>query len=170
MKTWGHGHMPTEPTQTRRLTRVMDGVLACFDYEGLLALVVEPDDDNRVELCRALIDLGFPQPRDAHNAATALYAAEEITPDLLILDAQLEGPDGIDGFELLQRIREDSTTLPDDIPVVLLAGTVKDFAVHEAKRLEADLLLTKPVPARRLQNRVNALMMKRFTDRVTWGK
>ena len=162
--------MPTELSQTRRLTRVMDGVLASFDYEGLLALVVEPDDDNRALLCRALVDLGFPPPIDAHNAATALYAAEEITPDLLILDARLEGPDGADGFELLQRIREDSTTLPDDIPVVLLAGAVNDFAVQESKRLEVDLLLTKPVPAKRLQNRVNSLMMKRFTDRVTWGK
>lgn len=162
--------MPTELTQTRRLTRVMDGLLASFDYEGLLALVVEPDDNNRVLLCRALLDLGFPQPLDAHNAAAALSTAEEITPDLLILDAQLEGPDGTDGFELLQRIREDSTALPDDIPVVLLAGTVKDFAVQEAKRLDVDVLLTKPVPAKRLQNRVNTLLMKRFTDRVTWGK
>ncbi|WP_420563437.1 response regulator transcription factor [Thalassobaculum sp.] len=162
--------MPTELTQTRRLTRVMDGVLASFDYEGLLALVVEPDDDNRALLCRALLDLGFPQPLDAHNAAAALYAAEELTPDLLILDSQLEGPDGTDGFELLQRIREDSTTLPDDIPVVLLAGAVNEFAVQESKRLEVDIVLTKPVPAKRLQNRVNALMMKRFTDRVTWGK
>lgn len=148
----------------------MEGVLASFDYEGLLTLVVEPDEDNRALLVRALLELGFPMPLDAHNAATALYAAEEITPDLLILDAQLEGPDGTDGFELLQRVREDSTTLPEDIPVVLLAGTVNDFAVQEAKRLDVDLLLTKPVPAKRLQNRVNTLLMKRFADRVTWGK
>lgn len=162
--------MPTGTSQTRRLTRVLEGVLASFDYDGLLALVVEPDDDNRTLLVRALVELGFQMPLVAHNAATALYAAEEITPDLLLLDARLEGPDGADGFEFLQRIREDSTTLPSDIPVVLLAGTVDDFAVREAKRLAVDVLLTKPVPAKRLQNRVNTLLMKRFADRVSWGK
>lgn len=162
--------MPTGTSQTRRLTRVLEGVLASFDYDGLLALVVEPDDDNRTQLVRALVELGFPMPLVAHNSATALYAAEEITPALLLLDARLEGPDGADGFEFLQRVREDSTTLPSDIPVVLLAGTVDDFAVREAKRLDVDVLLTKPVPAKRLQNRVNTLLMKRFADRVSWGK
>lgn len=160
--------MATGQTQTRKLTRLMEGVLARFDYDGLLTLVVEPDDDNRALLVRALVELGFPMPLDAHNAAAALYAAEEITPALLILDAKLEGPDGADGFELLQRIREDSTTLPEDIPVVLLAGTVNDFAVQEARRLGVDVLLTKPVPGKRLQNRVNSLLMKRFAERVTW--
>jgi|GEM_PF-737501 len=160
--------MAAGQNQTRKLTRLMEGVLARFDYDGLLALVVEPDDDNRALLVRALVELGFPMPLDAHNAAAALYAAEELTPALLILDAKLDGPDGTDGFELLQRIRSDSTTLPDDIPVVLLAGTVNDFAVREAQRLDVDVLLTKPVPAKRLQNRVNTLLMKRFEDRVSW--
>jgi CheY-like chemotaxis protein len=164
------GQMPTGQSQSRKLTRVMEGVLARFDYDGLLVLVVEPDDDNRALLVRALVELGFPMPLDAHNAAAALYAAEEITPDLMILDAQLEGPDGTDGFELLQRIREDSTTLPEDIPVVLLAGSVNDFTVREAQRLGADILLTKPVPAKRLQNRVNTLLMRRFAERVSWGQ
>ncbi|MCR9072290.1 MAG: response regulator [Alphaproteobacteria bacterium] len=162
--------MPSGTSQTRRLTRVMEGVLASFDYNGLLALVVEPDEDNRTLLVRALVDLGFPMPLVAHNAAAALYAAEEITPAFLVLDARLDGPDGADGFEFLQKIREDSTTLPADIPVVLLAGTVDDFAVGEARRLGVDVVLTKPVPAKRLQNRVNALLMKRFADRVSWGK
>lgn len=161
--------MATAPTPTRKLTRLMEGVLARFDYRGMLILVVEPDDENRALLVRALVDLGFPMPLDAHNATTALYAAEEITPAMLILDARLDGPDGTDGLELLQRIREDATTLPEEIPVLLLAGTVNDFTVQEAKRLGVDVLLTKPVPAKRLQNRVNALMMKRFPERVSWG-
>ncbi|MFX4220275.1 MAG: hypothetical protein ACMVO3_04370 [Thalassobaculum sp.] len=74
------------------------------------------------------------------------------------------------GSSFCKEYAKTSTTLPADIPVVLLAGTVNDFAVREAKRLAVDVMLTKPVPAKRLQNRVNTLLMKRFTDRVSWGK
>ncbi len=154
---------------TTKLTRLMEGVLVRFDYDGLLSLVVEPDEDNRQALMRTLSELGLPYPLEAANAAAALYAAEEIVPTFIILDSRLEGPDGTDGLELLQRVREDATTLPADIPVILLSGSAGDFTVQEAKRLGVDALLTKPVPAKRLQNRVNGLLMRRFPDRVTWG-
>ena len=154
---------------TTKLTRLMQGVLARFDYDGLLGLVIEPDDDNRAALVRTLSELGLPLPLEAATAADALYAAEELVPAFILLDARLQGPDGTDGLELLQRIREDATTLPADIPVILLAGSAGDFTVHEAKRLGVDALLIKPVPAKRLQNRVNGLLMRRFADRVTWG-
>lgn len=155
---------------TKKLTRVLGGVFARFDYNDLVALVIEPDEESRDELVGALVDLGFPRPKDAHNAATALYAAEEISPSFIILDSRLDGPDGgTDGFELLQRIREDETTIAQDVPVILLAGSVSEFTIAETKRLGVDMLLTKPVPMKRFQMRVNGLMMKRFPDHVSWG-
>src|SRR3546814_16331688 len=75
--------------------------------------------------------------------------AAELEPALVLCDALLEGPDGMDGLELLFRIRADSTTLPQRIPVVLLAGEAGSPGVMEAKRLGVDGFLVKPVPAKR---------------------
>ena len=40
----------------------------------------------------------------------------------------------------------------------------------EAKRLAVDGFLVKPVPAKRLEARINAVMMRRFPERVDWGR
>jgi CheY-like chemotaxis protein len=157
-------------TTPRKLTRVMDGLFARFDYAGLLVLVVEPDHDSRAALVRTLVELGLPQPREAATAAEALAQAAELEPALVICDKQLEGPDGTDGLELLFRIRADSTTLPPNVPVLLLAGEAGSPGVMEAKRLAVDGFLVKPVPAKRLEARINAVLMRRFPDRVDWGR
>lgn len=156
-------------TAPKKLTRVMDGLLASFDYSGLQVLVVEPDTDSRAALVRALVELGLPMPIEAATGAEAVAQAAELEPALILCDARLEGPDGMDGLELLFRIRADSTTLPAAIPVVLLAGEAGWPGVMEAKRLAVDGFLVKPVPAKRLEARLNAVLMRRFPDRVVWG-
>ncbi|MEQ8393988.1 response regulator [Thalassobaculum sp.] len=155
-------------TAPKKLTRIMDGLLARFDYAGLRVLVVEPDEDSRAALVRALLALGLPRPTEAANAAEAVAQAAELEPEMVLCDTLLEGPDGIDGLELLFRIRSDSTTLPPGIPVVVLAGETGSFGVIEAKRLGVDGFLVKPVPPKRLAARLNALLMRRFPERVTW--
>lgn len=157
------------PTQPRKLTRVLDGLLASFDYAGLQTLVVEPDADSRAALVRALLQLGLPRPTEAASAAEAMAQAAELEPALVFCDALLQGPDGMDGLELLFRIRADSTTLPAGVPVLLLAGEAGSPGVLEAKRLGVDGFLIKPVPPKRLETRLNALLMRRFPERVNWG-
>lgn len=153
----------------KKLTRLMDGLLARFDYAGLRVLVVEPDADSRAALVRALVQLGLPHPTQAATAAEAMAQAADFEPALIFCDALLEGPDGTDGLQLLFRIRADSTTLPPGIPVVLLAGEAGSPGVMEAKRLGVDGFLIKPVPAKRLAARLNAVLMRRFPERVVWG-
>ena len=64
----------------RKLTRTLDGLLARFDYAGLLVLVVEPDAESRGALVRALVGLGLPQPLEAASAAEATAQAAELEP------------------------------------------------------------------------------------------
>lgn len=154
----------------KKLTRVMDGLFAHFQYEDLRVLVIEPDEDSRATLVRALGSLGLPWPSEAATAGEALAMAADFEPELLVCDATLDRPSGgDDGLELLRRIRDDSTTLAPDVPVILLAeGEAGDFGVMEAKRLGVDGFLVKPVPTKRLQARLNAVIMRRFPDRVAW--
>ncbi|NQW09834.1 MAG: response regulator [Alphaproteobacteria bacterium] len=154
----------------KKLTRVMDGLFAHFHYEGLRVLVIEPDEDSRAALVRALDALGLPLPSEAATADEALAMAADFETDLVICDAALDRPSGgDDGLELLRRIRDDSTALACNVPVILLTGETGDFGVMEAKRLGVDGFLVKPVPAKRLRARLNAILMRRFPDRVVWN-
>jgi len=153
----------------RKLTRIMDGLFARFVYDGLVTLVVEPDDEGRAALIRTLLALGLPRPLEAATTAEALAQAADIEPALVFCDALMEGPDGTDGLELLFRIRADSTSMPTDIPVVLLSGDPGFPGVMEAKRLGVDGFLIKPVPAKRLEARLNSVIMRRMPERVDWG-
>ena len=81
-----------------------------------IALVIE-DDDQAAELVRLLLEAeGFTVLRAA-SAEAALLLAPQQTLSLITLDIQLPG---IDGWEFLQRIRENSSLAR--VPVLIIAG------------------------------------------------
>lgn len=149
-----------------RLTRTADGGLVRFDFEGLRALVVEPDDEARAAIEGALRSIGLRRTVGAVNAAKAIEAAADLDMDLLFCEVGLDYPDGPDGLQFLLDVREDKTPLPAAVPVLLFAGEAGSFSVLEAKRLGVDDFLAKPVPLKRLQAAVQRLMRARFPERV----
>ncbi len=75
------------------------------------------DDDQAADLVRLLLEAeGFTVLRAA-SAEAALLMAPQQTLSLITLDLQLPG---IDGWEFLQQIRENSTLAR--VPVVIVAG------------------------------------------------
>jgi two-component system KDP operon response regulator KdpE len=82
----------------------------------------------------------------------ALDLVEQETPDLVLLDIGL--PD-MDGFQVLQRIREFS-----DVPVIML--TARDETMDKVKGLElgADDYITKPFDHLELLARVRAVLRR----------
>jgi DNA-binding response OmpR family regulator len=82
----------------------------------------------------------------AYDGVEALAKAREILPDLLILDVMMPG---MDGFEVLRRLKDDPHTEP--IPVIMLtAKSAADDALqgydigaqwYLSKPLDPDLLL-----------------------------
>ena len=152
---------------SNRLSRAPDGSLARFDFAGLVALVVEPDEDSRGELQAALVEIGFVKPIGVPTANRAIEMAGKIPPDILLCDVSLDYPDGWDGLQFLQEIREDSTPVPVEIPVLMFAGEAGSFSVMEAKRLGIDGYLAKPVPLKRLEMSLKRILTKRFAERVT---
>ncbi len=119
-----------------------------------MRLLVVDDEPDVVESIR----LGFSlQWRDvdvleASDGETALDAVEGDHPDLVLLDVGLRG---MDGFEVLRRIREFS-----DVPVVML--TARDDAMDKVKGLElgADDYVTKPFNHLELIARVRAVLRR----------
>lgn len=85
------------------------------------------------------------------NGITALTAAQQLVPDLVLTDVMM--PE-MDGFELLQALRADPHTR--EVPVILLSARAGEESRVEGLAAGADDYLIKPFSARELLARVDA--------------
>jgi sigma-B regulation protein RsbU (phosphoserine phosphatase) len=98
----------------------------------------------------------------ALNGETALRSAEQVPPDLVLLDIMMPG---LDGYEVCRRLRASSQTR--DVPVMFLS-TLEDVA-NKARGFEAGAndYLTKPFEVLEVQARVRSLLKaKAYSDAV----
>lgn len=124
-------------------------------------LVVDDNADNLEIISTRLRFRGY----DIQEATRGEEALEEVRswgPDLILLDVML--PD-IDGYEVAQRIKEDSE-LPF-IPIILV--TARDSTQDKVAGLDAgaDDYLTKPINFPELEARVRSMMrIKELQDEI----
>lgn len=85
------------------------------------------------------------------NGKAALAAVKEYAPDLVLADVMMPG---IDGFELLRRLRSNAET--SGVPVILLSARAGEGAQVEGLEAGADDYLIKPFNASELLARVGA--------------
>jgi len=112
------------------------------------------DDEPRIRrFLRTNLDLAGYVAIEAEDGPSALHLFEQHALQLVVLDIGLPG--GMDGFQVLERIRQIS-----DTPVIMLtARTAEDDKVR-AFELGADDYLTKPFGSRELNARVKAVMRR----------
>lgn len=84
----------------------------------------------------------------AADGESGLKIAEESSPDLVLLDIMLPG---MDGFEVLKRIRASST-----VPVLMLTARESEDDRVDGLELGADDYIVKPFSVRELISRVRA--------------
>ena len=116
------------------------------------------DDDRNIltSVSIALQQEGF-VTRVYSDGATALKALTDNPPDLGVFDIKMPG---MDGMELLRRVRETSS-----VPVIFL--TSKDDELDEALGLAmgADDYITKPFSQRLLIARIRAILRRQELER-----
>ncbi len=116
-------------------------------------LVLVADDEQRITklVSMALSDEGF-RVITASGGEEALQKAEEIRPDIVLLDIVM--PD-MDGIEVMRQLRERRS-----VPVILL--TAKGSAADKAKGLDlgADDYVAKPFHPDELAARVRAVLRR----------
>jgi two-component system response regulator CpxR len=119
--------------------------------------VLVVDDD--AELCSLLSEFlrreGFTVECE-HEGNRGLERARRPGVDLVVLDVMLPG---IDGFEILRRLRQDSK-----VPVIMLTARGEDVDRIVGLELGADDYLPKPFNARELAARIRAIL-RRFEPR-----
>ncbi len=96
----------------------------------------------------------------ANDGQTALDTIASQQVDLVLLDLMMPG---IDGYEVLRRLRADDAT--STLPVVILSALNSSNDVTKGMQLGADDFITKPIIMERLLNsiatQVNAIWEKR---------
>jgi DNA-binding response OmpR family regulator len=106
----------------------------------LAKIVVIEDDASFLDLLRVHLASAGHEVLAAEDAAVGLRAVITEGPDLILLDLSVPY---LDGFEIIQALRNDPATKA--IPVIVLTGRGDDETFAEARRLGASQFLTKPV-------------------------
>lgn len=112
-------------------------------------LVVEDDALLRQNISRGLNLLGF-VVEEAADGLSGLWAAQRFAPDVIVLDIHLPG---IDGIEVLRRLRKSHAPLP-----VLMLSALRDVDCRlRSFEAGADDYVPKPFDLRELAARLRAL-------------
>lgn len=116
-----------------------------------LVLVVD-DEPKIVKLARDYLEQGGFRVGTAENGTTALAAARRDRPDLIVLDLNLPGMDGLDVCRALRRESE--------VPIIMLTARIEEADRLIGLELGADDYISKPFSPRELVARVRAVLRR----------
>lgn len=122
-------------------------------------LIVDDNLDNQL-LTSAVLERDGYSVELADSSAAALSAIRASRPDLILMDIQLAGEDGLD---LTRRIKSDSATA--SIPIVALTAHAMAGDSQEAIAAGCNGYITKPIDTRRFVEQVK-LFLRSVADRA----
>lgn len=116
-----------------------------------LILVVD-DEPKIVKLARDYLEKGGYQVVTAVNGKDALATARHEQPDLIVLDLNLPGMDGLD---VCRQLRRESA-----VPIIMLTARIDETDRLIGLELGADDYIVKPFSPRELVARVRAVLRR----------
>ena len=105
-------------------------------------LIIE-DNELNMKLVRSMLQLGHYQILEAGNAEAGIKIAREHLPDLILMDIQLPGMDGLHATRI---IKEDPEVA--DIPVVALTSYAMQGDEQKAIAAGCTGYIAKPIDTR----------------------
>ena len=119
--------------------------------KNLRLLIVDDEQASRYGIRRALESFGY-DIAEADSAEAARVLMNGAAFDLLLLDVNMPGPNGLQVLEAIRRNAE--------IPILMLSGRSRERDKVEALDLGADDYLSKPFGVAELLARVKALLRR----------
>lgn len=121
------------------------------DVSGPTVLVVD-DERNIVQLAKLYLQNDGYRVETASNGRVALDKAQQVSPDLVLLDLMM--PE-MDGWEVCRQLRRTG-----DVPIIVLTARGDDVEKVVGLELGADDYITKPFNPRELVARVRAVLRR----------
>jgi len=119
-------------------------------------VLVVDDEPDVLLLCRLNLEQRGHEVLEAPNGQAALDLARERSPDLIVLDLMLPG---IDGYGVLEALREDERTASQRVLVLTAKSLQADR--ERSRQLGAVAFLTKPFLPDELCSVVDRLLADR---------
>lgn len=124
----------------------------------LRVLVVDDNDHMRALLRAMLHAIGLHEVLEARDGSQAMHRLREQEVDVIITDLWMEPLDGLDFVRLVRRSPNSPCPM---VPIIMVTGHATLGHVHEARDAGVDELLTKPVAARDLVDRLHKVVEHR---------
>jgi CheY-like chemotaxis protein len=133
---------------TRQINRLRELRILVRNLNILVA------DSERIileDIAGTIESLGDINTFPANSGEDAIDKANEVKPDLLVIEAMLRG--GIDGTDVAKRIVEDF-----DIPVIFLVDHLDETLRKSIEHVGRTEIIIKPFIQKELRNKVNSLL------------
>jgi len=124
-------------------------------------LVVDDDAISRKILAQLLASAGH-DCRECEDGAKALQLIHAKPPSLLLLDFDMPG---LNGAEVLRRLRSDADPAVAQIPTIMLTGHGSEESEVSCLQAGADDFVTKPINAAVLRARIETQLRLRSMRR-----
>ena len=111
-------------------------------------LIIE-DNDLNMKLVKSLLKIGEFDVIEAENAEKGIQLTRDYHPDLILMDIQLPG---IDGLQATRKIKEDDDI--NDIPIVALTSYAMQGDRQKAIDAGCSGYITKPIDTRGFLNNI----------------
>lgn len=125
--------------------------------EGCRILVIE-DNAQNMRLFRAVLQLADATVSSASRADEGITLAKNEMPDVILMDVQMPGMDGLTATRLL---RADDATR--DIPVIAVTASVLEEDRHRIEDAGCDGYIPKPIDPDYFAAQVAAMLEQRQT-------
>jgi two-component system cell cycle response regulator DivK len=123
-----------------------------LSFQMATILLVEDNDLNRDMLSRRLSRRGY-EVQVSVDGAQGIEMARSLKPDLILMDLDLPG---IDGLEATRRLKSETDTR--EIPIVALTANAMAGDRERALAAGCDDYDSKPVDVPRLLDKIQALL------------
>ncbi len=117
-------------------------------------LVIE-DNEINLKLMRSLLHIGNFNVIEAEDAETGMKIARQKKPDLILMDIQLPGMDGLEATSML---KNDPVT--GHIPIIAVTSYAMDGDKKKAREVGCDWYISKPINTRTFLDEIKGFFQK----------
>src|SRR5207302_6306219 len=123
--------------------------------DAVKSILIIEDNEKNLKLVRRILQVTGFDTREARSAEEGLALAQAQRPDLVLMDIQLPGMNGI---QALACLRADERTR--DIPVVAVTASVTMQDQSQITRAGFDAFISKPISVKEFVETVSAFVGK----------